>query len=323
MAIQNGPPGRAPAPGNNSAAIERAAMTSGAMAAKPGNSLMRLDTGVVTAMQVAKPRSLVGVKSDVVDEAAMAGDDFYYAWTTNNKDGSKGLVEGVSIDGAMILYRNWGNCDQTIDIYDETPTHWTFRAAFIDWEKGITVPRLFRQRKKQDTGMKDADRQADIVFQIGQSKAIRNAVVKAMPPWLIRAAIDAAKNACVEKFKDVPRSLHELRKTAASFGVTDDELMKKLGKRFTVGKNTKGQATYPDVGGILPRDLARIAAIFRAIDQQQTSVEVEFRGAAPPPEEPETEVLPATKGEPPEDDTDFGGTTAPEASTSHEPGEGG
>lgn len=168
-----------------------------------GQALQKVQTAYTTAIAVQKPRSIARVTSNVLEEAKFAGADFYYGWIAKTKKGPV-RIEGPSIDLAMCLARNYGNC--VIDIEgNETMNHFMMKGIFIDLESGFTCPRLFRQRKGQSLGGKmedDHDRQEDIVFQIGQSKAIRNAIVRAMPRWLIDKAIAIAKQAEIQNIKE-------------------------------------------------------------------------------------------------------------------------
>lgn len=147
-----------------------------------------------TAMQVVNPRKITAVTSRVLQEAKLAGDQFYYGWSVKTKQGMR-RIEGATIGLAMCIARNFGNCALDVGIDSETPTHWVIKGVFVDLETGYTLPRLYRQRKTQSMGMDDQDRQEDIVFQIGQSKALRNAVLQAMPTWLTTQAVSAAKKA--------------------------------------------------------------------------------------------------------------------------------
>ena len=158
-----------------------------------GATLAKTQAGYSTAISVQRPRQRKAIQAAVLEEAELAGEDFFYSWTTKNKDGTRGLVEGLSIEGAMILARNWGNCAIPTELIVDAPQHWILSATFVDLETGFNVPRLFRQRKGQRAGGMDQDRALDIAFQIGQSKAQRNAIDKAMPNWLKEAALDKAK----------------------------------------------------------------------------------------------------------------------------------
>jgi len=181
---------------------EQGMSDAGAMLAA-GGTLQQTQTGYATAIQVQRPRELKQVQKAVLEEAELAGEDFFYAWTTKNKDGTRGLVEGISIEGAMIMARNWGNCAIPCRIEKDMPREWLMTGAFVDLETGFTVERPFRQRKSQATGKMDADRALDIALQIGVSKAQRNAIVQAMPKWLKGTALEKSKAAAEGKFKNV------------------------------------------------------------------------------------------------------------------------
>jgi len=199
-----------------------------------GKSLQKIQTTYTTAIAVQKPRSIARVAHNVLEEAKLAGASFYYGWTAKTKNGPV-RIEGPSIDLAMCLARHYGNC--AIDIEGtETPTHFMLKGIFIDLESGFTCPRLFRQRKTQSLGgkmEKDADRQEDIVFQIGQSKAIRNAIIRAMPAWLIEQAIEMAKQAELGKIK--PENIHLARTRVLNFfapyGITPERIEAKMGRK--------------------------------------------------------------------------------------------
>ena len=162
-----------------------------------GNTMQRTQTAYTTAVSVQHPRSIAKIANNVFEEARLAGKSFYYRWTAKTKKGPK-VIEGPSIDLTMALCRHYGNSAIDVQV-EETATHFLFKATFIDLESGFSSPRLFRQRKNQGTGMDDADRQEDIVFQIGQSKAIRNAVRNSMAQWMIERAIDIATDAELNK----------------------------------------------------------------------------------------------------------------------------
>lgn len=192
-----------------------------------GQPLQQTKTAYTTAVTVQKPRQISTISSNVLQESKLAGSHFFYRWEVFDKTKNcKVPIIGPSIDLAMCIARNYGNCVLDVEA-TETPTHYMLKGVFIDLETGFTCPRLFRQRKKQNiSGKMDADRQEDMVFQIGQSKAIRNAIVKAMPAWLIDKAIETAMEAEVASIK--PENLPLARSKVISFfsqyGVTADEI---------------------------------------------------------------------------------------------------
>lgn len=263
--------------------------------AKPGTSMMKLEAGPVTAIQVAVPRVLAEVKERVLEEVGMMGESFFYRWTVKDKHSKTGesTIQGMSIEGAKVLYRNWRNANYTIEVYDESPRDWTFLATLVDWENGSTFPRLFRQRKAQTSGDgMNAERQMDIAFQIGQSKAIRNAIAMAMPAWLVDEAMALAENSAVNKYAvNLPWAIFEMLKAAKLHGVSKEELWKKAGKEFNLFQGDD-KKWHVDPLTWLPKDVADMMAILRAITDRQTTADIEFRGSATQNQEPEPPAPP-------------------------------
>src|ERR1700733_12715611 len=140
-----------------------------------GRSIQRVQTGYCTAVAVQKPRSLVVVKKRLDEEAALAGEDFFYGWGAG-----KDRVEGPSVGLAMAAVRCWGNCAIEALPVQDLGDSWVFTSAFIDLETGFTLTRQFRQSKKWTVhGKMDGERKDDVRFQIGQSKSARNVALNA------------------------------------------------------------------------------------------------------------------------------------------------
>lgn len=163
-------------------------------------------------------RPVQEILAEIKAVASAAGDDFFYSWTVNNKDGSRGTVEGPSVKCANAVVRIYGNASLKVRAFDQG-AHWLFVAQFYDMQTGYVYERPFIQRKGQNVGGKmDKERAADIVFQIGASKAARNCVCNALSEFT-DYAFDIAKEKLVEKigkklpeFRDrVRQRLHELR----------------------------------------------------------------------------------------------------------------
>ena len=152
-------------------------------------NVQKVQTKYTTAMSVQRPRVLALVEKRAMEEAAILGADAYYAWGEG-----KNRVEGPSKDLAMCLVRCYGNCAVDQAEIQETREAWIFTATFVDLETGFTLARQFRQSKSwQVFGKFDEARKDDIRFQIGQSKAVRNVILNAVPGWLVRRALDKAK----------------------------------------------------------------------------------------------------------------------------------
>lgn len=250
--------------------------------------LVQTRTQHITAVRVQVPRVLEEVEKAVIQEAALMGEDYFYAWEQRDKTSptGKALIKGISIDGAAMVLRNWTNCTCEIAIVEEGPGHWVLLATFLDFEKGVGFPRLYRQRKAEKHGRYDDDRALDIAFQIGQSKAQRNAIDKGIPKWLINKGLAAATDASNKKYEDVPASIKRFQQYARKIRVTDAQLEDKLGKPFK-------QWT--------PSDCVEMAAVMRGIQQQLTTPEDEFPPIKPedsPEGVPAAEPAPAPQGQP-------------------------
>lgn len=173
------------------------------------NTNIEIRDGVITAQKVAVPRSEAMILKKIKTLAAYAGQDWYYRWPTKNKDGSKGWVEGPSVKCAMAVARVFGNC--TVDCRSRIDgQHIEFLAKFVDIETGFSVTRPFRQRIGQDIGGKMAkERAADLVFQIGTSKATRNVICNALETFVdfafseARESLITAIGKNIEKYRAV------------------------------------------------------------------------------------------------------------------------
>lgn len=246
--------------------------------------MQQVKTAYTTAVAVQERRSISRVTANVLQEAALAGTDFYYRWTITTKSGEKRVVQGPSIDLAMCLVRNYGNCVIDVSV-DETTSHYVFKGTLIDLESGFTCPRLFRQRKSQTIGSRfDQDRQEDLVFQIGQSKAIRNAVVKAMPSWLINQAIEKAHEAEIRNIK--PENIAAARAKCihffSTFGVDVKRLEERIGRKVDDWSN---------------EDIVELREIATALKEGHVNIHVLFPAAEPEKQKPQEASTDAPKQE--------------------------
>lgn len=163
--------------------------------------------GVVTAQRVAVPRNHNAIIQKLKALCAMAGDGYVYSWPVKDrKNQREQIVEGPTIKLANDLARTYGNCQ--IDVRVQRDGDWlVIYARFTDLETGYSYTRPFQQRMNQDTGMKDAERRMDMVFQIGVSKAIRNVVVNALSTFA-DFMVEEAKNNLIAKVQENPDKAH-------------------------------------------------------------------------------------------------------------------
>jgi hypothetical protein len=199
----------------------------------PAVPVQRVQTSYTTAVAVQQPRSLHAVTSRALDEARLMGAYGYYAWGAG-----KDRIEGPSKDLAMAMMRCFGNCAIEMDAVQDMPDAWIFTAKFIDLETGFTLPRQFRQSKEWKVyGKFDQARKEDIRFQIGQSKAVRNVILNAVPKWLINKAMDACKGGVREKIeKNIKSKGHETVVNRAmerleKLGASEERVLAAMGRR--------------------------------------------------------------------------------------------
>lgn len=230
-----------------------------------GQPLITHGPRTVTAQRVAVPRDLRRILHEVQVYCGMFGDTYVYGWEVFDRANNRKVwIEGGTIKLANDLVQLFGNCSVDVDVY-ETPTHWIFKAWFVDYEKGTQSNRLFQQRKAQNVGQKkgghgrgmDEDRAMDMVFQIGQSKAIRNTVLNALAS-LTRYAIEESKKALIAKFNDqdnANKAITFIESVMERFNIDRVRI------EAVVGRKWKDWTT---------RDLARVYMECRAITERMT-----------------------------------------------------
>lgn len=252
-----------------------------------GPNAIQTKTAYQTAIAVQVPRDMERVEQAVVYEAGQMKTSWLYSWKVNNKEDpdGKSTVEGETIDAAMVLARNFGNCTIPVAVIDETPTHWVIEAVFIDLETGFSVQRLHRQRKPTgNAGKMTKDRLEDAAFSVGVSKAQRNAIVKAMPQWLLdkaRAAAKAEAAKAVGKGPSLKVQIDRWRDWFKGKNIADERVFARIGK------------PYEEWGG---EELVTLKTIGNAIREGITDADSEF----PPLGDPEPQ--PAADQPPPGDD---------------------
>lgn len=267
-----------------------------------GQALQQVRTSYATAIAVQKPRELAQVRHRLLEESRLAGEDFYYGWG----DG-KDKIEGPSVQLALAAARCWGNCAVEPMPLQNTLDSWIFSASFIDLETGFTLGRQFRQAKDWKVyGKLDDARKDDIRFQIGQSKAIRNVVLNALPRFLIDKAIEEAKKGVkekIEKFiqsKGMPAAVDLLIKELGKVGVTEERILEKIGVAKREALDLDHLVTLRGDLSALQSGQERVDTLFPPKDQPKSGPptgKIDLRngtnGAAPKEEQPKDEPEPA------------------------------
>lgn len=212
------------------------------------------------------PRDLKKFLNQLQTLAQMAREKFYYRWEAKDRNSASGksVIIGPSIDLTMALMQIYGNCHVEVAIADQTPTHLILAARFVDEENNTSVIRLFKQRLSQNLGMRDVERAADIVFQIGQSKATRNVIAAALRIYCDQAVAWALD----ERFKRIQANPEGARKW----------LLEKIQELEIPLANVEYVLGRPAKSWLVP-DMARLFGTLQSIMDTMTTAEEEF----PPP----------------------------------------
>lgn len=228
----------------------------------PETGLRRMQTqGGSSSLAVIRPREIRAVEAAAKAESLMLGESAFYGWGAN-----KDRIEGPSVKLAMAMARCWGNCGIDMLPMQETADAWVFTASYSDHETGFSFTRQFRQAKKWEVfGRHNEERKDDMRFQIGQSKAVRNIILNALPQWLVDRCLDAAKGGVRETIEGLVKE-HGLPKVI-------EKALAKL-----VDKGAKVEWVLESMGrknaaSITVEDLIIIRGNITAIEAGQETVE--------------------------------------------------
>jgi len=231
-----------------------------------GAALVRPTTGlaerVIGAQPVAKERNEQKIRVQLRELAAWAGEDWFYRFPVRTRDGGQDFIEGPSIKLANNVARIYGNCITEIREVDVGDA-WVFYARFTDIETGYSGERAYRQRKGQQTlKTRDPQRALDQVYQIGQSKAIRNVIVNALGVYA-DFAFEEARNSIVNK---IGKNLEGSRQRALDR--INNEMRCELARvERTIGRAAKDW---------LAPDIARIVAMIEAVNDGMATLDETF-----------------------------------------------
>jgi hypothetical protein len=220
--------------------------------------------------EVARQRDTRAVLNEIRELAAAAGSDWYYRFPVKNrKAGTTDWIEGASIELALDVARAYGNCHVDCRAQDLGGVI-LFHARFHDVEKGFSLTRPFQQRKGASKMGSDVGRTDDIDFQIGASKAIRNAILNSLRTFT-NFALEEAKEAVVdkiggqieryrkttveriEKIVPLPRVEAVIGRPASQWLATDIARVIAMGKAIADGM-ARVDETFPPIGREVAHD---------------------------------------------------------------------
>lgn len=194
---------------------------------------LEISRGVIVAQRVAVQRNTAKVLGTIKALAARAGRERYiYRWTVRNRRaGTSDEISGPTIKCALDVAREYGNCGVNV-VVDDAGTHLVFYATFSDYETGFQLTRAFQQRKSQDIGMADKERGADLVFQVGQSKAIRNVIINALSTYIDFAVEEAERGMLEWVSANLEKARERVQSLAAQNNLTMERIEQAFGRPF-------------------------------------------------------------------------------------------
>lgn len=267
------------------------------MPVRAGDTMVQTVGSVITAQRVAVPRDLGRVMQTLKALSRASGQRYIYSWEANDRQNRRKVtIEGLTIKAAMDIVRSYGNCVVDVRAFDQGGDHIMFYARFVDLETGFSLTRAFQQRKSQSIGMKDADRAADIVFQIGQSKAIRNVVLNALPSVADYVLEEANSSLLAYVENNREKALAWVQKTAGEHRIAIPRIEAVVGRRvteWTVRDLTKvlTELRGVDEGLSSPADLYPTDEDAKAVAAEKDTKRAEGKQPEPKPE-PEKKAEP-------------------------------
>jgi len=188
-----------------------------------GHAIVRLENDHQQQISIQRPRDEKLVLSQVLQELRLApafAVKSFYRIPRKKKDSDTGKIEtvwieGISIGGAMAIARRWRNAANGARVVDEGPEKIICEGVLMDYEANVkfsryvAVPRHYKEAKSN----KVVPYRADLLMTAiaaGMSKAVRNAVLHAVPAFItLQYLAEAKRLALVEGPKPATDSTKE------------------------------------------------------------------------------------------------------------------
>jgi hypothetical protein len=279
-----------------------------------GSSMMVQDQ-IITAQVVSVPRDNAKILKGLQFAAAYAGDKVLnYRWQVKNRrTGKLDTVQGLTIKAADILLREYTNA--YVDLrFNETSTSWVYKATFVDLERGIARPAFWQEYKGTSRlGARDDtdQRLKQLPFQVGQSKAIRNVIVKYLEiPYGTYLQKEGENNLIERVSKDIAAYRERCKAALANLGVDLVRVERQVGRKLA-------DWLAPDVSMVIQQIKAVRDHMLAADDQWPADAPPEPKRSDP---EPETSAAAAAQPTTPPETAANGGPT-PDTKTATAPPE--
>ena len=222
------------------------------------------------AQQVKVKRDRTKILRDISEEAAAAGERWYYRFPVRDRaSGGTSYIEGASVKLAEAVARLYMNNIVQVARVEDWGNAWLIIMRFCDLESGTILERPFQQSKAQVTvKTKDYERQQQMAFSVGVSKATRNVITNAIGTYCDFAE-EEARNSLVDKIgrdlntwrqrtinscRDLPVEIHRVERVIGR--AVKDWLAPDIAKIVAMGRAVKdGMATVDETFPPLPADV--------------------------------------------------------------------
>lgn len=235
----------------------------------PDLALMRIENDNIQAMAVARPRDLQAVKEDILGQLktfpAIAEDLIYSRPVGKDDDGVEQFARNLSVRAAEMLAEAYGFNRVAAKTTLVDDNHAQVEATFVDYQRGRiwTESRPVSRTYKGKGGVMRShtlDRFLNIVCQAERSKAIREAILRCVPPGLKQELFEAADKQMAKLLTDDQEK--KIIESFASKGVTLEQLVGLIGR--------------PTSKGWTISDRKKLAGLWRAIESDEVTIEEAF-----------------------------------------------
>ena len=188
-------------------------------------------------------------------------------WDPDKLEKIQKYARGLSIKAAEALFSAWGNCAASFVSTADTLEYSEFAAIFIDYEKctKFTFPVRVSKSYKGKGGKvitHQADRFADVILAAARSKALREVILRSLPPGLREELFEKAETV-INGLLD-PSTQAKLVSAFENMGITPSQLEEHVGKKLD--KFTQS-------------DRADLLGVYNAIKDGETTKEQAFEAA--------------------------------------------
>lgn len=236
---------------------------------KEGGALVRIENMTQMTIAVQRPRKEAEIKKEALAELDMypeaAHDAIYNKPVGKDYDtGKQKYAQGLSIRAAEALAYRWGNNAFAVEILGDDGMIVSGVAIFLDYERNArrAIPfRVSRKYRAKGGTMKiiPEDRFHDVVVPAKQSKALREVILRSLPPGLKKEYERKAK--AIRSKEEKPERWGRLLRAFSNLGV-DQKAIEGMMKK--------------DVVAFTDDDYDEIQGVWNAIQDGETTVAQAF-----------------------------------------------